>query len=749
MYRISIRKPQNIIKPTAPGVYSGGYFGPCYSEDKLSSEEIAFFNDRSQWKYISSYIKDNAKLRELLKEAGVGSSVSWANFRQNTKYALVMCQKGKERNLKFVHFLRPEYAQSLGLSGPIVIDIWRAIDKKSQDLIEENYVPDQRDYTTTRGDVVKVAYTGSVPELLKYQAEIGIPPPFSVNVWGRFLEGKKEQQKFYVVDRKLREIAKAKSLTPKEKQQKFNQALEESFYGLKPDEKLYRYVVDDKSNNYNQDLANLEVEHKGKGETRKISVEGFTLEEWKKLVLKKEELPSIFNETTNDEEKTRLLNGLVGNFDRFQGQAKIKYTGNDPHTLRKMQLTGLSPNVFYSQKEWYDSLAKVEYTEKIERPYNEELQKKTKTPLSDFPLRSDYENELANLNSYKKLSPDEIIKLRYKVGQLFRKRLERTGSKELRDSLVEIKNNPDKTAIQQFLLDLQELDNSLIETCYTKQTGSLGEITLRRAFSQGLGPDLKYKFPLSINVIPPGSQESMLMIFDGAILKSNNIVMLFEIQGAQHYGYNQRHYKDYIRFQDRLYRDKIKSDFCRQNNIPLFTISHILSQKEATDIYNNIKKSGVLNSFIPKGTVDDYNYKQLQDESLNFNWVDQYVDNLVLNHFRPIMNTEFYIGLTNKINRIMNDLSKLVMIAISNQYDSQMKDTSFIQGFSKQTLLDEGHKKLVDSFNKYFGEKFYMDYQDNVTYKGQILKPKEEQPKPVQEMAFYRPKKKYKIRRVK
>ena len=97
----------------------------------------------------------------------------------------------------------------------------------------------------------------------------------------------------------------------------------------------------------------------------------------------------------------------------------------------------------------------------------------------------------------------------------------------------------------------------------------------------------------------------------------------------------------------------------------------------------------------------------------------------------------------------MNDLSKLVMIAISNQYDSQMKDTSFIQGFSKQTLLDEGHKKLVDSFNKYFGEKFYMDYQDNVTYKGQILKPKEEQPKPVQEMAFYRPKKKYKIRRVK
>ena len=43
-----------------------------------------------------------------------------------------------------------------------------------------------------------------------------------------------------------------------------------------------------------------------------------------------------------------------------------------------------------------------------------------------------------------------------------------------------------------------------------------------------------------------------------------------------------------------------------------------------------------------------------------------------------------------------------------------------------------------------------MDYQDNVTYKGQILKPKEEQPKPVQEMAFKKHKKKrYKIRRIK
>jgi hypothetical protein len=62
---------------------------------------------------------------------------------------------------------------------------------------------------------------------------------------------------------------------------------------------------------------------------------------------------------------------------------------------------------------------------------------------------------------------------------------------------------------------------------------------------------------------------------------------------------------------------------------------------------------------------------------------------------------------------------------------------------------------LVDSFNKYFSAKFRMDYQDNVTYIGQVAKPKEtkpietQEPLQVQEMAFLRPKKKrYKITRI-
>jgi len=225
------------------------------------------------------------------------------------------------------------------------------------------------------------------------------------------------------------------------------------------------------------------------------------------------------------------------------------------------------------------------------------------------------------------------------------------------------------------------------------------------------------------------------------------------VQGKQHYSFNNKHYKSYNDFQQRLYRDKLKLDFCKQNNIPLFTVSNVLDSNEAASIYKKLATSGLLDSYIPKGTKADYDFSNLREENID-EWVSNYVDSLVISHFKPIITTDSHEALIPRINRIMVELSKLVMIAITNKYNSQMQDTSFMQGFSKETLLDEGHRMLVDSFNKYFSNKYRMDYQDNVTYIGQILKIKEpkpevEEPLPVQEMAFKRHKKKrYKITRI-
>jgi len=740
MYRISIIKSSSI--------YTRGYFGPCSQEDVMSPEEIDKYRNPSKYSEINQYF-ENEKLKKLLVEVGVGSKESWAAFRNNKNYVLKMCSKGEKNHPDIICFLRPEYAAYLGLSNKIIrVNTWNQLTFDNKKFIQENnIISDQRDMKNRFGDdVLKITYTGSVKELLEYQSKVG-QPPHSVNVWGRYLEGIKEIANQYNIDSKLRRINAEKRLLPEEKQQLYNQRLEESFYGLQAGEKLYKYTLDSES-----DIAQLTVDHGGKNETRNIATEGFTKKEWQGLVLGGK-LPAAIKKDTPDNEVEKILNGVINSVERVTKQPKIRYTGDNPHTLEKMKLTGLSPNRYYTQNEWCNSLLKVLLLEDKINPYNIDLQKKSKSDPDDFPLYTEYKQALSNFNLAEEVGEEKVKGNLIRVGNWFRKKLERDGISDVKSKLEEIKSSTDNFAIQQFIIDLQSMDNLFIDSCYTEQIGSTGEKVLKQTLSKSLGLEYKYQRTLSINVYPPGSKEAYLLIFDGAILKSGSIVMLFEVQGNQHYSFNNRHYKTYNDFQQRLYRDKLKLDFCKQNSIPLFTVSNILDSSEAANIYKKLASSGTLNGFIPKGSKEDYNFSNLREENIN-EWVSEYVDTLVISHFNPIINTNSYENLIPKINRIMVDLSKLVMIAITNKYNSQLQDTSFMQDFSKETLLDEGHKMLVDSFNKYFSSKYKMDFQNNVTYVGQIHKVKEtkpivEEPLPVQEMAFVRHKKKrYKIKRV-
>jgi hypothetical protein len=114
-----------------------------------------------------------------------------------------------------------------------------------------------------------------------------------------------------------------------------------------------------------------------------------------------------------------------------------------------------------------------------------------------------------------------------------------------------------------------------------------------------------------------------------------------------------------------------------------------------------------------------------------------------------MMSLEFTPALVNKIQHMIIDLSKLVMIAMSNVGKERFTDTTFMSGYNQQTLLDEGHKKVVDSFNEHFGDKYKVDYRDNVVPVNKILYPK--QTSNVSEFAFHGAfpsfkKKRYKIR---
>ncbi len=778
MYRISIKAPKKKADPNAKGVWTSGYFGPCFIEDKVSDEQLTILNDPSQYVNIKELFGDptrKAKLQQLISEANIGNYQDWARFRDDKKYVLQMCIKGKSGAPKRLHFLRPEYAAFLNLPNvPIFINTWIQLkndDERgnfAQNFIKENYNPVQRDKSKEGEDVVKVRYTGNNEELLEYQRKNG-NVPVSVNVWGVFLEGIKSLQNKYNVDRHLRKIANNQRLSPEEKQAKYNETLEQSYNGLLPGVKLYRYIVDEESDDYDQKIASLTVKHKGRGKSRNIAKDGFTLKEWQDLVLGGN-LPIILEQNKSElsqEQISNILNGVVNSVQRTVGLPKIKYTGNNPQTLRKMELTGLKPNTPYTQGQWYESLQKVYYVESEISPINQEEQKKYKKHILEMPLLDEYQESLKNLdieNEYKELHGQENGQRELKrdlarVGQLFRKRLERAGLTDVKKTLSEIvQENTDPFAVQQFIKDTQLMDNAFIDNLYVAQLGSSGEQVMRDVFHNGLKKDsnLKFQRTLSVNVTSPDDGKSYLLIFDGAILtKEGNIVMLFEYQGQQHYAFNERHYKSYEDFQQRLYRDKLKLDFCKQYSIPLFSVNNNLNSAEATKIYKNLLSSGSLNRFVPKGTKDDYKQTPLRQENIE-SWVESYADNLVVAHFRPIMNMamdkDFSI-LIPRIERIVNDLSKLMMIAI-NSKSNTFQDTSFMQGFDKNTLLDIGHKKIVDSFNQHFGDKYRMDYQDNVTYVGQILKPRQpeikEQTPIVQEMALMRPKKKrYKIIRIK
>jgi hypothetical protein len=412
MYRISIIKSSSI--------YTRGYFGPCSQEDVMSPEEIDKYRDSSKYSDINQYFK-NETLKQLLKEAGVGSKESWAAFRNNKNYVLRMCSKGEKSAPNIICFLRPEYAAYLGLSGGIIrVNTWNQLSPTDRKFIQENnIISDQRDMKNRFGnDVLKITYTGSVKELLEYQSKVG-QPPFSVNVWGKFLEGVKKITNQYNIDRHLRNVNALKRLSPEQKQQKFNQRLEESFYGLKFGQRLYKYTVDPDS-----DIAKLTVEHGGKSETRNISKDGFTLQEWRDLVLGGK-LPAAISSKKNisNNEIEKVLNGVIDSVERVTTQPKIRYTGDNPHTLEKMDLTGLSPNIYYTQNQWVNSLTKVLVLEDKTAPFNEERQKRYKIEASEMPLEEDYKTELSNLDLQKELGEGVKSNL-LRVGNWFRKKLE-------------------------------------------------------------------------------------------------------------------------------------------------------------------------------------------------------------------------------------------------------------------------------------------------------------------------------------
>ena len=97
-------------------------------------------------------------------------------------------------------------------------------------------------------------------------------------------------------------------------------------------------------------------------------------------------------------------------------------------------------------------------------------------------------------------------------------------------------------------------------------------------------PDCKYK-----NVLP----------FDFAILdKNNNPILMIEYDGEQHYrpvnfgGISDEEARENLRLTKK--RDKIKTDYCKKNNIHLLRISYNDFDKIEKILDSELKKYGLI-----------------------------------------------------------------------------------------------------------------------------------------------------------
>lgn len=763
MYRISVKSKQqskDYSFISSPGVWTKGYFGPCSKSDVdvFSDSVLKKINNPDKYINFSDLALDESRREvfiKFLKDNGIGNLSSYASFRNDRSKVVIFCDSTLLVKIpKFIHFLRPEYSRLFGFGDdPVVINPWNDLGKDARKVISDfNYIPSAGHFEKNRfgKDIISFLYTGKNEDILKWQKDVLNNVPGRLLEWSRFLEADTNKAtNRYPSSASISRVLQA-DLSAEERQETLNRLIEKYYFGLgnisTNEFRLFKYTIDEgDEDHYDPEIAGLKItkviNEKSKfSRSRSIVTDGFTIEEWRDYVLGGK-IPPAINESLSDEKITQLLNGVLKSGLRTSTQAKIKYTGKSSHTLEKMRLTGLSPDVYYSQNEWYESLSKVRLVERKQKPYNIEAQKKYKNSIENYPLLEEYKTALGNLDLSASLGEEKLKSLLATTGSWFRQRAKRAGNNAASDYLKSLfASGADTFTIRQFFSELQDIDNKFIESLYTDSLGSSGEQIMQDSLTKGLSGNLKFQRSFSVNVTNSEGKK-LLLIFDGVILDGNDkVVMLFEYQGGQHYSYNSTHYSSYEDFQQRLYRDKLKLDFCKKNNIPLFTISHVINSKEAQGIYLSIAKSGSLLNYVPKA-VNVSAESNVLDES-NLDWLDEYVDNLVSSHFSPIMSMKDISLLEEKIKRIVNDLSKLVTIALSN--DNKFSDTSFMQGFSKGTLLDEGHKKVVDSFNKQFGEKFKLDYQDNVFYLGSVIKPKSS------EMSFgKRFKKRYHIKRIK
>lgn len=227
------------------------------------------------------------------------------------------------------------------------------------------------------------------------------------------------------------------------------------------------------------------------------------------------------------------------------------------------------------------------------------------------------------------------------------------------------------------------------------------ENTLRKI---GADYETEVKFKDCKNILP--------LSFDFAIYRNNKLEILIEADGEQHFKKIGIGNLEYIQ-----YNDKIKNEYCKNNNIPLLRISYLEEDAVEEIVMEHVKedkykkkplKHIMKNGLEEKDIIKIRNYflekaKTIKDVCNEFNLDSRVAKNILVYKYFPTINLELKSKIANKLDSILNP----------KRYFKDL-DEEEQKAVIEDRLNLMSKREIADKYNMYYSFNNKLDWWDDI-----------------------------------
>jgi hypothetical protein len=290
-------------------------------------------------------------------------------------------------------------------------------------------------------------------------------------------------------------------------------------------------------------------------------------------------------------------------------------------------------------------------------------------------------------------------------------------------------NQPNINSQEKLDLFLNNADFKIDEDgnkIYVPYKGSVREKYIRKNLNITNEHNITVESQKPITVLNPGKSIKILRL-DFAFVRDQDILLAFEINGGQHYGFagfsENRTYEDW---QAALKRDVEKINYCHNNNIPLLILNHLLPEQYFKTIIDNLNKNPhMYDSYVPQSVAVNDEVNDTADISLEF------IKRQIYSHLYPVF--KGLISFDDDISKKRYIKDTLILIAkLLGIYNGGIDKTDYIRSFDANVDLTENYNICLDIYNNLYPD-YPLDSENKITYNDLSVKPRIQKPKTIEE----------------